>query len=462
MFKTRMLSLVIIVVILTSAAGLRTGQAANPTAVDGGGNPANNPWSLITVASATGDKVGQHTSIAFNMNTGTPYISYYDATHQDLYLAYSNVTNGNCGPSNSWYCEEIDTAGDVGQYSSVDYYYGNGGVRKIGIAYYDATNSALKVAIWSCPLITCGWEISTIEQGIASITQYGRYASLKFDSHGRPHISYYKHSNISDNLLKYATYVGSGGNCGHGDAASKWQCDSVHNDPNGGIHTSLAFTSNDKPYIAYYDTTPGALGLCGLDGSWSCLYIEAVGGGLSSLAIDDNDRPHIAYYKATNGALRYAQYVGTGGNCGLNGTTSQHEYQCDTIDMIGSGLGQVGLSLATDTSGYPIIAYEDASDSLGFPVLNIARPITAYSQVAGNCGPQVGLIYQWQCDTLDDATQGGGAGYLHEAEYAAVAVDATGLATIAYYEYDDYNDEGRLKVAAQYRSEKVYLPMIVR
>jgi hypothetical protein len=116
-----------------------------------------------------------------------------------------------------------------------------------------------------------------------------------------------------------------------------------------------------------------------------------------------------------------------------------------------------------DTGDSPIIAYQNASDLLGFPTLDIARPISVYTgMIAGNCGPVVGIIPQWQCDTLDDATQGGGGGHLFEAEYVSTAVDITGLASVAYYEYDDYYGEGRLKFTYQQRIYEVFLPLAIR
>ncbi len=160
--------------------------------------PANVPWSFEAIAGITGGDVGKHTSIAFNPDTGKPYISYYDETNGDLRLIYPHDTAGNCGPNNEWYCEAVDTDDDVGQYSSIDYFHDDTtGENKIGIAYYDATNDALKVAIWSVahPI---GWKISTIDSEGA----VGLYSSIIVDSNNKVHISYYDTDNRD---LKYAT-----------------------------------------------------------------------------------------------------------------------------------------------------------------------------------------------------------------------------------------------------------------
>ena len=155
----------------------------------------------------------------------------------------------------------------------------------------------------------------------------------------------------------------------------------------------------------------------------------------------------MAYHSPLSGELSYAKYVGSAGNCGFGGAESQ--YQCDILDTIGDGQSQVGISIAVDLQGYPIIAYEDASDPTGVSVLKVARPVLAHGIPAGNCGPIGSLGHSWQCTTIDDATQGGGAGNLYEADFAAVAVDPNGFAVIAYNEYDDLNNEGRLKFAGQ-------------
>lgn len=434
-------------------------QASQPAASQGGGFTANNPWLFQIGEAISGEKVGQHTALAFHPANNKPYISHYNTTTQDLHLTYPVDQNGNCGTNNDWYCEVVDSIGDVGQYSSIAIYdHGTASTRKTGIAYYDATNRALKAAIWSCPTIgPCGWNISTIQQGTIGVSDFGRYASLVFDSLGVAHISYYYGNTFSDDALKYASYVGSGGDCGLGSASGKWECESVVSGTNTGTHTSLDLTSNDAPYIAFHDISSGEMRVCNRTGtSWACAVIDSAGNGFPSLALDQSNRAHIAYYDAVSGKLRYAHYIGSGGNCGLNA------YRCDDIAAMGAGLSQVGLSLAMDSDDRPIIVYQNASDPLGFSTLDIARPISAHGQVTGNCGPVVGIIPQWLCDTLDDATQGGGGGHLYEADYVSAAVDLTGLAAIAYYEYDDYHAEGRLKFANQVRQEKIYLPLVIK
>lgn len=467
MLKKRTFTFGIVIVVLLLTSGLSAGQALRRPALGGGIYPASNPWTLETVASLASVDLGQHAAIAFHKGSDKFYISHYDVTNEDLLYVYPVTSGGNCGTDNAWYCETIDSAGDVGSYSSLDHYHESGSnTSKTGIAYYDADNSALKVAIWSCPTVTsCAWRISTIQKGLAGVSSYGTYTSLKFDTNGDVHVSYYHSNSINDDGLMYTQYVGSGGNCGVDAAAGKWQCTAVINGSDIGSHTSMDLTSNDVPFITYYDFTPGELRLCDRSsGAWLCRVIESVGGGFSSVGVDSAGQAHIGYYNRTDGTLRYAKYVGLGsGNCGPNPVTTNLEYRCEILDSIGADVSQVGIALVVDSLSYPLIAYKDAADSLGYPTLNIARPMGAYGQLAGNCGPIPvgGIAPTWQCDVIDNATQGGGAGYLSEADYVSVDVDTFGLASIAYYEYDDYNNVGRLKMAAQHFM-RAYLPLIVK
>ena len=449
--------LILIAASLFGLGSIHMGQAAHPTEIEGGGSPADYPWQLATLHTSTGGDFGQHNAIAFSPSTTKPYISYYNAIAKDLRLIYPVESNGNCGPDNGWYCETVDSQGDVGQYSSIDY-FSQAGTNKIGIAYFDATNHALKAAIWSCPtFLPCGWSISMIEQGTIGVSNFGRYASLKFDALGAAHITYYNENSFINDSLKYASYVGSGGNCGIGSATGKWLCETVVSGANTGAHSSLDLTSNDAPYIAFTVTSSNEVRVCNRTGtSWACATIDNASYGFPSLVLDQSNHAHIAYYDGNNGMLKYAHYIGSGGNCGLNA------YQCDNIKAIGTGLSQVGLSLDMYMN-QPMIAYQNSSDPLGFSTLDIARLLSDYpGKTAGNCGPVVGIIPQWQCDTLDNADQGGGGGNLYEADYVAAAIDPTGLAMIAYYEYDDYHTEGRLKIAYQERLEKIYLPLIIK
>jgi hypothetical protein len=265
--------------------------------------------------------------------------------------------------------------------------------------------------------------------------------------------------------------VTSGGNCGEDTEAGLWQCDTVDSgDSLFGQFASLDVDYSDVPYIAYYDGDNGNLkygyyaGIGTCSSGWECSTIDSIGdvGQYASFKTrrSSTDVLHVAYYDKTNGKLKYATSGWAAGNCG-----SGNSWYCMNVDTIGSDMTQVGISLDLDADGDPIIAYQDASEELGPSVLNIARPAPVYVNPGdigiGNCGdpecPGAGCLFSYfQCNTLDNAAYGYGNVYL--ADFTAVAVGPSGLATIAYYEVDDYYSEQSLKVA--YQQYQLFLPLL--
>ena len=65
-------------------------------------------WQTETVDSA--GNVGQHTSVALDVEDH-PHVSYYDAEHQDLKYAYYD--------GSAWISETVDSAGRVGTFTSL-------------------------------------------------------------------------------------------------------------------------------------------------------------------------------------------------------------------------------------------------------------------------------------------------------------------------------------------------------
>jgi hypothetical protein len=98
--------------------------------------------TIMTALDTAGD-VGQYTSITIGAD-GLGLISYYDVTNGDLKIAH--CANTDCTVAS---ISKLDTAGDVGQYSSITI-----GADGLGlISYYDATNGDLKVA--HCSNLLC-------------------------------------------------------------------------------------------------------------------------------------------------------------------------------------------------------------------------------------------------------------------------------------------------------------------
>ena len=289
--------------------------------------PATAPWFFSTVDAT--DDVGQHVSVAFDPETDVPYISYYDATYGDLKMAYYTGAGGNCGPASDWSCETVDSGGDVGQYSSIAV---DPTDNQPIIAYYDATNGALKLAIGT----VVGWTIDTVHD--PSLVVAGQYTSLKLDSSGTTRIAYYYSSIMGLDSLWYAEYVGGGaGNCDDPD----YNCEIVDSGDRVGKYASLALDSSDQPRIAYYDQGNDALMFAFAGGGWTIREIlPTQSGQFASLYVDTNngDAPYIAHYDGTNGMLEYAYFVGSGGNCGFNNSGTMFEWQCEEIEAVGTAV----------------------------------------------------------------------------------------------------------------------------
>jgi hypothetical protein len=436
-----------LLLLLAGSSLAREPQPAGPSeAVGVNASPAANaPWFKITVDAYD---VGQYASVAIDPVNNTTYISYYDETYKDLRMAKYVGSGGNCGPNNDWSCETVDSAGDVGKYSSIAINPVSGGV---GIAYYDATNGELKYAYSEiCP--TCSWSIDTVDWTTNIFGNMGQYSSLKYHSNGKPYIAYYYENLIGVDKLKLARGGLAMGNCGSG-SAGMWQCDTISSGDQVGKYTSLALDGSDRPRIAYYDGVNNALWYAQYGTSWFTLKILPDNSGqYASLYVDNGDISHIAHYDSSNGKLGYAVYVGSGGNANCGVFDSKFWWRCDDIESVGTITHPKGLSLAVDAASYPIIAYQKGGS------LKVARPLDALGLLAGsgNCGPE-DPFSTWKCETIDPFQS---LGPVVNGDFVSIALNSSGLATIAYYQEFSASFTGILKVA--YQQLQGFLPLVMK
>lgn len=410
--------------------------------------------------------VGTYNSIAFDPLTGLPQISYFDHTNQTLKLAlYRGSGLLSCLPQSKWNCVSWDGSG-FGNYSSIDIFYDEATETwKRGISYYDHVNGRLRYAEDVVSPGGSSGSYSTIDDSVNVNDFIGLHTSMKFDSNGVPHIAYYSYTFSGNSSLKYAHKVPvNQGNCG---PYNNWQCNTIlqSGTSNPGLYASLDIGMTGRPNIAYYIGGDHDLGYawlsypagspsanCGPEvnylPTWTCKIIDSASGvdlgKFASLHARKNvssDSFKIAYYDATHGYLKYAQQVGSGGNCG------EGLWQCDLIEYIGTNLVQKSIALAVDKSYQPIIAYKDANNGLFPASLNIAYPLTT----TGNCGP--GWLGTWQCTIIDS-----GGEHLDVADFVSIDVSAGGLVAIAYNEYDENNFEQKLKIV--YQQFNSYLPLV--
>ncbi len=150
-------------------------------------------WQKETVDSTVPD-VGMWTSLALD-SSDRPHISYYHL--------YWDEHEQKCGAlkyarwiGSSWQIETVDSAGDVGEYTSLaldSSYYPH-------ISYFDVDNWNLKYARWN----GSSWQKETVD----ATEQVGMHTSLALDSSDYPHISYFDRTN---GYLKYAYWEGGPG-----------------------------------------------------------------------------------------------------------------------------------------------------------------------------------------------------------------------------------------------------------
>jgi hypothetical protein len=421
---------------------------------------ANAPWFNIEVE--TPNDVGKFASLALNPPLGTIYISHYDATNQALRIARHTGSGPDCDPKADWGCMELDGAVDLGRYGSMALNPDTGGP---GITYHDATNGSLKYTYFYNPTLWTRRTPFTIDRGISGISTTGLYTSLAYGNDGRPFITYHFNNPSGVDALMLAYYSEASGNCVNGDYPDEWRCETIIIGEGVGQYTSLVMKNvgqfDWEFHVAYYDAgngdleyatseTGGELGNCGAYGNdWVCYPVSGGStnvGKYASMYVDEDGNFHIAYYDDTNNKLKYAVNVGGGGNCGLLGSA-----QCDTIDDMPEDTHPLGISIAEDPAGFPVIAYQDK-----FGALNIARPLAALGMPAGsgNCGPE-DLFLTWHCTTINPYNPWVPA---RHGDYLSLAISPSGLGTIAYYGFITNSSGGNLMMAQQ--RLQFFLPLV--
>lgn len=321
------------------------------------------------------------------------------------------------------------------------------------------TSSAMGAFQQQTPLApdtgTGGWNIQTV--GAAGWTpetvdslptfRYMTDRSLAFRNDNMPCVVY------GGDHLYYACW---------NPTVSQWQTEVVDSDPLVGAYAALAFNSNSRPFISYYDAANGNLKLAyNLGGGWQKLVVDTNpvalsvaesfadpdlytspelrafyekldaipwkdpfksaelpgtdvaditydGGGVglhTSIAIDGIGRVHISYYDDDNRDLKYAMW---------NGLDTPPTFVIEVVDKY-DDQGKVGLwsSIAVDSSNVPQIAYmSEKYDDLKF----------AWRK---------GFNQSWDTFTVDSASNVGA--------FVSLVVDANGYPQMSYMDFANYN-----------------------
>ena len=347
-------------------------------------------WQDPIVVDSNGN-VGKYTSMAIDPTNGNIHISYYDETNYDLKYAWTDDL-----PSFlNWTLEVADNStSDVGKYSSIAL-NPPAGYPPV-ISYFDDTNNNMMFVYRShVPSVPgSSWQTPVI---VDSDVDVGRYCSLRIDSTGLAHISYYDATN---DQLKYAV--------GSGDFTTGTITVLPTTGGTGGLYTSIILRPGAPfdPWISYYDETTFELRVMRWDTpttSWidDVVDVEEDLGQFSSLVVDGNTA-HVAYYDAINRDLKYTRYQ-------IDPPAAVPGYPETVV-----ATGEVGAycSLALDSAGNPRISYQDRTAN--FQLMYIAYD---------------GAVWQTP-ETVDD----GGLSMDDVGSYTSIAVDANNRAHISYYD----------------------------
>jgi len=194
-----------------------------------------------------------------------------------------------------------------------------------------------------------GWSIKIVD----SASKQGEWNSLALDGDGYPHISYYGYVNGTMGV-RYAKWTGSSWDIKKVDTATTDACISMGVDGNGYPH--ISYVRYDTGHRLMYTKWDGSK-WCRADGTAGNEVIDSGCNSLfNSIAIDSNNRPHIAYYDSSNNYLKYTRWK-DGAWRHADGITVSTE----TVDNSGSCGNYARMAL--DGSDQPHIVYYDWSGS---------------------------------------------------------------------------------------------------
>jgi hypothetical protein len=353
-------------------------------------------WVIETVDSA-GD-VGKFTSLALEPTYPyAPHISYQDITNYSL--KYARLRGSN------WFSETVDSPGGMWTSLALAPTY----PFNPGISYHDYDQ---RWDIRYACLNGTTWITKTIGRQRAGLN--GTSLALEPTYPYTPHISYY-YPRATDSHLDHAYLSGTAW------CSGTWVTEPVEDGDAAWSSLALEATYPYTPHISYQDVANSSLKHAWLSGAdWFNETVANTGnvGWNTSLALDSRGNPRISYVDDTNDTLKYAWSSGS-------------TWYSETVDSLGGDVGWAtrATSLELDKAGAPYISYYDAA--------NVDLKL-AYSNGTA-----------WFIQTVDS---GGDVGRGN-----SLALDGNGCPHISYYDATN----GDLKYA-YLTVRRLYLPKILK
>ncbi|MGA1871661.1 MAG: hypothetical protein ACMUJM_24300 [bacterium] len=287
---------------------------------------------------------------------------------------------------------------------------------------------------------------STQLELVDSLGIVGYHSSLAFDSQNNPYIAYY---DSSHSALKYATY-----------ANGLWESVTVDDEGSVGTFASLAIDSLDNVHIAYYDGGNSDLKYAtNAHGWWDIETVDDGGnvGQYASLDVDSLNRVHISYYDSTNSDLKYAtnasglwntMSIDTSGNVGYY--TSLAIDSLNKVHISYRDSSNSDLKYITNESGSWVHQVVDAEGSVGYHTsLSLDNQdkvhISYYDNTNSDLKYATNAKGWWQIKTIDT---NGIVGY-----YNSIALDTANNVFISYYDNTNHDLKLATNISGAWENE---------
>lgn len=417
-------------------------------------------------------------SVAFGGHDQQPLISYDDNGDNGVikFAIPALATPGNCGVGNAWFCMNVPQSAAAG-YTSRMAVYNFQDSFKVSWAYRDFSfdNIRLLTMEYRNDLLRLGNSIdvnfvepAVFNDGYFDWTVMGE-PSLVFDEVGNPHLALVMGWGGWSRVMYAHRISGTPTTPCNFEADTHFQCDLIFEDNHPiSDHVHLVLSASGAPRIsffsfaddslryAYPQASPGFHPNCGPGGNtWRCIIIETSSsdnnfyeGGNNPPVLDmaiGPASPHLII-KARNLALityiRYAKFVGSGGNCG------------EDYAIFPGSPPTIELTYRWECSSYfwdnravqPYHSFSLQVDSLDYPVIGLSKPAGPYTEV--------GVIYPaaryggtggWKYNKVDGRDIDTGKG-------VALALGQDDVGLMGYAELEDYGPNLKLAYQTGYKA----------